>query len=267
VYQQALADLDAALAPGFTAIGASLTPADLSAALSAVATNLKIQSDTLDAVRPPREVESAHDDLISALAALVRDLRSLSQDADSQALCTGGSGLPRAASGNGAHLTRLAATAVGTADPSHPYAVGTFLPAGSPDQNRQPQNGSLGGGRRGGYGELTVTTSTDTDAVVKLTEGESVVRVVFVRAGTSTTVDGIPDGTFVAYYTTGSDWDEANARFTRDCDFSKFDEALPYTTRHLSGSIEYSTFELTLYGVIGGNASTSRVDPGAFPGG
>jgi hypothetical protein len=80
-----------------------------------------------------------------------------------------------------------------------------------------------------------------------------------------TTVDGIPDGTYEVFFTTGNDWDDVNQRFTRDCSFEKFDDPVEFTTRDLEDSIEYSIWELSL-ATLGGNAPTTLVDPGAFPG-
>ncbi|CUU59836.1 hypothetical protein Ga0074812_13241 [Parafrankia irregularis] len=257
-YQGVLTDLDKSLDPAFDGVGAALTPEDLSTALTATATSLTSQADKLAQVRPPETVDAAHGKLRQALDELAGDLTSLSQDAQDKKLCTGGSGLPRAASADGANQVRQAAQELTTADSGRSFTVGAFLPVGTPDQTRRPANGSLPGGRGGGGGELTVNASSDADAVVKLTQGTEVIRNVYVQAGGSTTADGIPDGTYEVFYTVGTDWDDANARFTRDCDFSKFDETLSYD--------QYTSYELTLYGVISGNASTSSVDPGAFPG-
>ncbi|MBX6388719.1 MAG: hypothetical protein IRZ08_06930 [Frankia sp.] len=266
VYQQALTDLDSALALGFFALGAALAPADVESAADGLAGELDLQATKLGRITPPTAVATAHEDLTTALGALADDLETLAGDAADWAVCTGGTGLPRASSGNGAHLFRLAAGALATADPAHPYAVGTFLPAGSPDPGRRPGNGSLPGGQRGGYGELTVIhASGSTDAVVKLMANGQVTRSVYVQAGTSTTVDGIPNGTYEVFFTTGNDWDDVNQRFTRDCSFEKFEDPVEFTTRDLGSSIEYTTWELTLYAVEGGNAPTTAVDPGAFP--
>lgn len=266
-YQRVLTDLDTALGPGFGAIGSAQTPEDLAAALSAVALNLTIQAGGLDDVRPPAAVAAAHTGLSDALGTLASELTSLAGDARDRDLCTGGSGLPRAASGSGGHLLRLAVLGLATADPAHHYTVGSFLPPGAPDQTRRPANGSLPGGRRGGYGELTVTASGGTDAVVKVLQGADVIRNVYVQAGASAKVDGIPNGTFDVFYTEGTDWDDANHRFTRDCAFSRFDQPVTFSTTNRPGSIEYTTYTLTLYGVIGGTASTTDVPPGAFPAG
>ncbi len=266
-YQRVLTELDTALGPGFGAIGSAQTPEDLAAALSAVALNLTIQADGLEDVRPPAAVATAHTGLSDALGTLAAELTSLAGDARDREVCTGGSGLPRAASGNGGHLFRLAVLGLATADPAHHYTVGSFLPPGAPDQTRRAGNGSLPGGRRGGYGELTITASGGTDAVVKVLQGADVIRNVYVQAGASAKVDGIPNGTFDVFYTEGTDWDDANHRFTRDCAFSRFDQPITFSTTNHPGSIEYTTYTLTLYGVVGGTASSTDVPPGAFPGG
>ncbi|MBL7496603.1 hypothetical protein I6A84_26870 [Frankia sp. CNm7] len=265
-YQKALSEVEAALAPGFAAIGGAQTPTDLEGALSAVALNLDIQADNLEKLKAPQAVATPNLDLVAGMRALSNDLSTVAGDAGKQILCTGGSGLPRAVSGNGAHLFRLAVLGVATAEPDHPYAFGGFLPPGSPDQNRRPANGNLGGGRHGGYGQLTVEAGSGADAVVKLMQGGELVRAIFVAEGGTATVTGIPNGTYEAFYTTGHDWDDANRRFTRDCEFDRFDDPLEFTTRSLPDSIEYTTWTLTLYTTAGGNAATSPVDPGTFPG-
>ncbi|WP_242605646.1 hypothetical protein [Frankia sp. Cppng1_Ct_nod] len=263
-YQAALSAVDAALTPQFSSIFLSGTPADLAKAFTEAATTISTRRSALTQIRPPVNVASAHIDLLAALWKLASDLQGLAGDARRNALCTGGAGIPRAASGSGAQALRQAATEIGTADPAQSYKVGTFLPAGSPDLNRQPANGSLGPGKRGGMGELTINGSS-TDAVVKLTRDGSLIRNVYVRAGATVTVDAIPDGTLDAFFTTGTDWDAAGGRFTRDCTFSKFDQSLPYRTNYYRTETQYTTFTLTLYKSAAGNASTSRVDPGSFP--
>ena len=58
----------------------------------------------------------------------------------------------------------------------------------------------------------------------------------------------------------GEDWDNAKKGFTRDCAFSKFDDDFAFSS---SGD----RWTITLEQVVGGNASTSDVDPNAFPAG
>lgn len=264
-YQEVLTGLDTALTPDLVAVSGAQTPAELSGALRTAGTDLATRRTALERIAPPVRASAAHAQLVTALVALGTDLDSLRADADRQVLCTGSSGGRRASAGNGAHLTRLATAALAAADPVSSYRVGSFLPAGQPDQTRRPDNGSIGPGRRGGYGKLTIEAPASQDAVVKLTEGGARVRNIFVRGGSSTTVDGLPDGHFDVYYTTGEDWDTDAARFTRNCSFSRFDSGVAFTTKHLSTSIQYTTYRLTLFDVAGGNATSVPVPPTDFP--
>jgi hypothetical protein len=263
-YQTALSALDAALAPRFSAVFLSGTPDNLATAFKNAVNDIHTQGLTFSQIRPPTNVAAAHQDLVAALSALKNDLSGLARAADKHTLCTGGSGIPRAASGNGAHVLRLAAAAIAAADPAQSYKVGTFLPAAQPDPNRRPTNGDLGSGKRGGLGTLTIKAAS-TDAVIKVTGGGRLIRNIYVRADSTVTVDAIPDGTFDVFFTTGTDWDSTAARFTRDCDFSKFDQGLSYQTKYFATGTQYTTFTLTLYKSTLGNATTSDVDPNAFP--
>jgi len=266
-FQKALADIDAALGPGFGAIGGAQTPTDLSGALGAVALNLDLQADALEKLRPPVPSVKATGQLAAALRSLSNDLTSVATDADSQKVCTGASGMAHVASGPGADAFRLAFLALITANPGHPYTFGTFLPAAGPDPNRRPGTGPLPGGRRGGYGKLTVENQGTVDTVIKLMAGGDLIRAIYVQAGGSSTVDGIPNGTYEAFYTSGTDWDDGNRRFTRDCEFDKFDDPLRYTTTTTSTAIEYSVWTLTLHtSALVGGVKTSPVDAGTFPG-
>jgi hypothetical protein len=264
-YQKALSDVDAALAPGFADIGKAQTPADLEGALSAVAIDLGIQADHLEKLSPPLAVVTENRDLVSGMRRLSDDASAVATDAGNSKVCTGASGRPRAASGNGAHVFRLAVLGVANAEPGHPYAFGGFLPASSPDQNRRPANGDLPGGRRGGLGRLTVEADGDLDHVVKIMQGGALIRAVFVGAGGNATVTGIPNGAYEVYSAGGHDWDDVNRRFTRDCQFKKVNDTVVYTTRDLSRSVQYTTWTLTLHAARRGNTPTSPIAPSDFP--
>lgn len=266
-FQQALSAVDAALKPGFDAIGAAQTPSDLASALGAVQLNLDAQADVLNKLRPPRPEITATGQVVTALRDLSNDLGTVSTAAANSSVCTGGTGLPRASSVDGAQEFRLAFLALTTADPGHPYTFGSFLPPAAADPNRRPGTGPLPGGRSGGYGHLTVENQGTADSVVKVMAGGELIRAVYVQAGGSTTVTGIPNGNYDAFYTTGTDWDDASHRFTRDCAFNKFDNPLDYTTTSTSTTIEYSVWTLTLHSSdLSSSAPTSEIDPGTFPG-
>jgi len=266
-FQRALSDVDGALGPGFGAVGGAQTPTDLSGALGAVSLNLDAQADALDKLRPPLPAVTATRQLSAALRALSNDLTTVATDANNQAVCTGASGLPHVANSPGADAFRLAFLTLNTANPGHPYTFGTFLPAAGPDPNRRPGNGALPGGRRGGYGKLTIDNQGTVDTVVKLMSGGDLVRSIYVQAGAQASVDAIPNGTYQAFYTSGADWDDGSRRFSRNCEFDKFDDPLEYTTTTTSTAINYSVWTLTLHtSTPGAGASTSSVDAGTFPG-
>jgi hypothetical protein len=265
-FQQALSAVDAALKPGFDAIGAAQTPTDLANALGAVQLNLDAQAGVLGNLRPPRPEVASTGQVITALRDLSNDLATIATDTKDASVCTGGTGLPRASSVDGAQEFRLAFLALTTADPGHPYTFGTFLPAATADPARRPGTGQLPGGRSSGYGHLTVENQGTADSVVKVMSGGDLIRAVYVQAGGSATVTGIPNGTYDAYYTTGTDWDDGNRRFTRDCAFDKFDNPVDYTTSSTSTTIEYSVWTLTLHtSDLSNSAPTSPIDAGAFP--
>lgn len=78
--------------------------------------------------------------------------------------------------------------------------------------------------------------------------------------GESVNLQGIQDGTYYLYFSTGSGWN--GEHFTVDDRNKRFDDAFPYETR----ATTYTGWSVTLHGVVGGTASASNVDPSQFPG-
>lgn len=260
-FVQALANVDAAIAPGFTQLKAADTPKKLSAALDAAAEGARTAADAFGQVVPPDAAVSAASSLRNALGELPSDLGDLSTAASRNKVCTAASGVPEASKLAGVTALRDAAAALAAVDPT--YKVATFAPAAQDEPTRQGSTGQLSGGQRGGLGELTVKNQSGAeDALVKLTSGGKTVREIYVRGGDETTVKGIPDGTLTAYYATGADWDGDAKKFTRSCGFQKFDDTLSYETTRT----QYTTYSLTLYTIAGGNATISDVPPDQFPG-
>lgn len=87
----------------------------------------------------------------------------------------------------------------------------------------------------------------------------------YVRAGSTATVKGVGDGNYQAYFTGGTDWDAADHRFTRSCDFEKFDTNVSFTTTTHGNETDYVQDELTLTQVVNGNVQTSKVPAQQFP--
>jgi hypothetical protein len=259
-FRQALAAVDTTVTPAFTRLTTADTPDKLQTAFGDAATQIGAAYSAFQAITPPQGADAAARQLATALTDLEKDLQSLSGDAKGDKLCTAASAVPRTSNLDSAKEIRDAASALAALDPT--YKVGGFVPAAQPEPNRQGTNGGLGKGQRGGLGELTIKNEQGSDdAVIKLTDGTTVVREIYVRGGAEVKADGIPDGDLTAFYTTGKDWDGDAGKFTRDCGFQKFDDKLDFTTT----STNYTTFELTLYTVTGGNATTSQVPPDEFP--
>lgn len=137
----------------------------------------------------------------------------------------------------------------------------TRTPVASP----RPANGAILrrlSSSKGGLGELSINIDTGTDAILKLVRsGESKASVVvYIRSNSTARVTGIRDGVYRVIYARGRDYYAQQATFLSDLSCKEFDESLTYTTT----STTYWTYSLKLYGVIGGNASTSPVSDGSF---
>lgn len=117
---------------------------------------------------------------------------------------------------------------------------------------------------RGGRGDLTIKLDAGRDAVLKLVrEGDAQASItVYIRAGSTTTVTGIPDGVYRVLYARGDSYDVRHAVFTHNMSSAEFDETIDYTTTRTT----YSSWTLTLYSVSDGNASTTPLPGDTFGG-
>jgi hypothetical protein len=133
-------------------------------------------------------------------------------------------------------------------------------PAG--DQNRRLANGQfVRAGSRTGMGELTIDNGGNHDAVITLAVDKRAVYSVYVQQASRYTVQGIRDGTYEVFFSTGVDWDSQNRNFTRDRSLQHFDDTFNFTTT----STEATTWTIAIYPVPNGNARTSPVNPNDFP--
>ena len=78
---------------------------------------------------------------------------------------------------------------------------------------------------------------------------------VYVRARSNATVRNIKDGTYRIYFTTGSRLNRSTGRFMKDAAYYRFKKRPSFPP----------SWSLTLHGVTGGNAPTTRVNPRDFP--
>jgi hypothetical protein len=260
-YQTALGALDTAIAPGFTELKAAHTPSKVNAAITDINSALSTQIDTLREVTPPANVASVHAAFLDALTGWASDLQSEASSATDQTICGGTSALSAVTSSDGANQVRTVAKTMSTADSSHPFQVATALPAAVGNQNRRPANGAYLKSTTKGSGKLKITNGGSTDAAVSLVSGNKAILTMYIRAKGNFTAGRIKDGNYKIFVTTGTDYDTAAKAFTRNCDFSSFDQTANYRTT----SSTYTQYSITLTPVAGGNASTSGVDPNNFP--
>jgi hypothetical protein len=260
-FQASLDEADKQLTAAVGKLRQATTPRTVSSAADALAATVSAQASTLSGLTAPDAVSSAHSDLVSALSALESDLSEVSSSADSRSICTGGSASAALSRAGAATDLRSAITALAAADPAAKYRFGSFLPPASKDQNRRKANGSYMTRTTGGSGELKVDNGNNVDTVISLVKSGSKKPSisVYIRGKKKVTTGRIKDGTYQVYMSSGADWD--GKRFTRNCQFSKFDSSLKFTTT----SRQYTIWELSLKVFLGGNATSSEVDPDSFP--
>jgi hypothetical protein len=134
------------------------------------------------------------------------------------------------------------------------------------DSDRRLANGQfVRSGSRNGKGELTIDNGGEHDAVITMAMNGSPMYSVYVRKGATYPVRGIQDGIYEIFFTTGTDWDSQNRDFTRDRALQRFDQTFNFTTTRTETELRWTTGKITLNPVVGGNASTSSVDPKDYP--
>ena len=113
-----------------------------------------------------------------------------------------------------------------------------------------------------GQGELNVKNGTDGDGVVILADlDDEPLLAAYIRSGESYRLTGIPDGEYRLFFSKGDRWDDKKKAFTRRVSRQRFEDAFLFT----STATSYSVWDVTLYGVAGGNAGAVDVAEGQFP--
>jgi hypothetical protein len=234
----------------------------LATSLGKAQTALGKAAQDLEALAPPDAAANEHAKLALALSELGADLGGVSEAVSGKELCAPSSVLSQLGKARGMSSVPAAAKAL----TAKGFAVNVALPKTQPVQTRRLPNGDyLRRGSSSGRGSLSINNGTDTDTVITLAKGKSPSSVVYVRAHASFEIKGVRDAVYTVFYATGQDWDAASRSFTRQCGFKKFDKTLNFDTTRRGNLIYYSQYSLTLQPVIGGNATTSEVDPKDFP--
>ena len=107
-----------------------------------------------------------------------------------------------------------------------------------------------------GTGELGLdNTNGDRDLVFVLATEDQPLAAVYVRAGDTTDVTGIPYGTYTTFTTTGADWN--GGAFITDRQLSRDDKPLVFADKSPGWTV---TFE-----VVSGNSNSTDVGDEDFP--
>lgn len=253
-FAQSLTSVNSQLAPDFEAVVNAHNPDDAKTALSKLSTDAQTLSNGLPS-DPPDSLSGATTQLSQALSSF-SDSASKTADDVGSAVCTSASALAEFTRSDGAKAMRDAASALNAIDPSYGKDAVAFLPAPIADQTRQLGNGQVLR-HSSGPGSLTINNS-GTDAIVTLTKvgTKTPVASVYVRASAKTTLSDIPGSTFDIYVSSGTDWDSASQKFTRQCSYQKTDSTWDFSD---------SDWTLTLTEQIGGNLSVSTLNSGDAP--
>jgi hypothetical protein len=216
----------------------------------------------LQTIRPPDNATAEHAALVESLNQLVTDLEGVQESVSDKELCAPSSVL----SGLGGldSFTQLPTAVRGLA--AKGITIELAVPKTPKVQNRRLSNGTfVRPGNRSGRGRLEIDNGTESDTVITLAKGKSAAFTVYVRSGSNFAVKGIRDGSYTIFYSAGEDWDAKSGSFTRNCGFKKFDDVAVFKTTYGGGYIQTTVQQIGLQPTVGGNATTSDVDPGEIP--
>ncbi|WP_143590452.1 hypothetical protein [Thermoactinospora rubra] len=219
-------------------------------------------ADGLAALTPPPEVAVQHERFVAGLRDLAAELGAATGKVATRDLCTGSA----LVSDVGSKLKELDAAGQALQDAGgYPADVVAVKAAGK--QNRRLPNGRfLRKESLTGRSSLQIDNGSSRDAVVTLMRGGTKAFTVYVRKKSKFKVRGVRDGSYRVYFTHGVDWDGRLRAFTRQCSFERFDDKVKFKTTYTATRILWHDWRITLHAITGGNARTSDVDPGDFPG-
>lgn len=116
-----------------------------------------------------------------------------------------------------------------------------------------------------GNGRLTIANGTDMDAVAVLvrTYDRKPYRAMYIRAGENGVFTRVARGRYYLRFQFGIDW-LRERRFCEIRGISQFTETLDFEEFFDGEAVNYTTFEVTLHPVVGGNARTERISAAEF---
>jgi hypothetical protein len=148
---------------------------------------------------------------------------------------------------------------------SQTTTMATALPTVSPPPLVYPENGHLFiKPSREGMNQITVKTTGNDAYLVKLADGENGEAVRFFVTPGSTTNIGVPDGTYELSYAAGKTWYGLQYLFGSETYCNRFEDLLTFSVHTEGLTCYYTTYEVTFYGVVDGNASTEPISVEEF---
>jgi hypothetical protein len=117
-----------------------------------------------------------------------------------------------------------------------------------------------------GYSQLTVKNGNPVDAVFKLVDVNSgqTLRFMYVQTNDNLTVDDLGTCTCDLRFATGLDWDADQQKFRRNMAVSSFSDPAEFVVERKGNKEYWTTLEVTLHPVVGGNAQTEALDESEF---
>lgn len=262
-YQDRLSRTDRDLSAAFDGIARAPDLPALTQSVLAAAGVVSAASEQLATGGPvPIQLTGPHGELVAALRQFGYELAYLSQQINLQVICTGSTAAAAITTAPSMDALRAASTGLGSAAVDRPaYHWGGWLPAARDAVNARMPNGRLVMDRRAAGnpadGVLEVSDDEDVDAVLALAREGKVVVSVAVGARQTVRLDGIPDGVYDLYYSTGTDWDDVVGAFGRGCEFHRFTDPTAFSSQTLPDGTAYTVQTITLH--------TARGEAGAEP--
>lgn len=224
------------------------TSRGLASRLKSASRQLRAIATSLRKLPAPKAAATAHSSLVEGLDDLA------AQASIDDEVCGGASALTELSRTDGARRIRSASRALAGLG----YRAQRLTVRRRARLSRSLANGRVIARSGAGTGALRITNGGSSDAVLKLATSRRTILGIYVRAGRTAAVGGIPTGSFRVLFASGRDWDPVRRGFTRECQFMRFEDDLNYRPEQ--------TWTLALTPIPGGNASTRSIDESDFLG-
>ncbi|MFD8782147.1 hypothetical protein [Kitasatospora sp. NPDC059599] len=223
-YGTTLAQVLEPVGTGLGKVAAAKTTDELGIALAIVESGADRAVRSLNAVTAPAGADTARTDLVNGLNSLSSEALSIRVELNDKKLCTVGVVQAKFGAGQGLAAVPAAVAELATAGYQAAFTV-PELPKPQP-QPRALENGAVvrDGGNHG-KGTLKFNNNGSVDAVFTLAADGKAVASAYAVKGQIATIDGVKDGSYEIFYTTGTDWDSEAKQFTQNCRFVKVGDA------------------------------------------